>query len=72
VHEQLWSGTWLLDREHTSQRSDYIELRFEPGADVLPTNLHADRPVFWELEVNLDLPGLDFEETYLVPVYDGG
>jgi len=69
VHEQIWSGTWLLDREHIFQRGEDIELRFEPGADVLPTNLHADRPVSWELEVKLDLPGLDFEETYLVPVY---
>ena len=25
--------------------------------------------MFWELEVKLDLPGLDFNETYLMPVY---
>ena len=49
-----------------------VELRFEPDANALPTKLHADRPVFWELEVKLDLPGLDFEETYLVPVYAAG
>ncbi|MCW5551006.1 MAG: hypothetical protein KIS67_02450 [Verrucomicrobiae bacterium] len=72
VHEQKWSGTWFLDREHTFQPQEDIELRFEPGADALPTHLHAARPVFWELEVKLDLPGLDFEETYLVPVYAGG
>jgi hypothetical protein len=70
VHEQIWSGTWFLDGEHAFQRSDYVELRFEPGAGVLPTNLHAERPVFWELEVKLDLPGLDFQESYLVPVYE--
>jgi hypothetical protein len=72
VHEQSWSGTWFLDREHTFQPYENIELRFEPGADAPPTKLHADRPVFWELEVKLDLPGLDFEERYLVPVYAAG
>ena len=25
--------------------------------------------MFWELEVMLDLPGLDFNDTYLVPIY---
>jgi hypothetical protein len=25
----------------------------------------------WEFEVKLDLPGLDFEEIYLVPIYAG-
>lgn len=72
VHEQKWRGTWLLDREHHFQRYENIELRFAPPADALPTQLHAARPVFWELEVKLDLPGLDFEETYLVPVYAAG
>lgn len=72
VHEQIWSGTWFLDQAYTFQRGEDIELHFEPGAGTLPTNLHSDRPVFWELEVKLDLPGLDFEKAYLVPVYDGG
>jgi hypothetical protein len=31
--------------------------------------LSAEKPVFWEFEVKLDLPGLDFQETYLVPIY---
>jgi hypothetical protein len=35
----------------------------------LSTRLSADKPLFWELEVKLKLPGLDFSETYLVPIY---
>jgi hypothetical protein len=35
----------------------------------LPTRLSADRPLFWELEVKLGLPGVAFNETYLVPIY---
>jgi hypothetical protein len=72
VHEQLWGATWFLDREYSFQPHENLELRFEPGADAPPTRLHADRPVFWELEVKLDFPRLDFAETYLVPVYAGG
>jgi len=72
VHEQIWSGTWFLDRKHTFQPHESVELRFQPGSEAPSTNLQADRPVFWELEVKLDLPGLDFEEGYLVPVYRAG
>jgi hypothetical protein len=43
--------------------------RFDPPPDAAPTRLHAPQPVFWEFHVTLDLPGLDFEEIYLVPVY---
>ncbi len=45
-------------------------LNYELPADAQPTQLSADKPVFWELEVGLDLPGLDFKETYLVPIYN--
>jgi hypothetical protein len=37
--------------------------------DARATDLRANRPIFWELEAQLDLPGLDFKETYLVPIY---
>jgi hypothetical protein len=69
VHEEIWRATWFLDQPRTFQRWEPVELRFEPTTDVPPTRLSADRPVFWELDVKLDLPGLDFEEKYLVPVY---
>jgi hypothetical protein len=48
---------------------DSVELRYELPADAQPTQLSADTPIFWELEVKLDLPGLDFQEIYLVPIY---
>ena len=40
------------------------------GLNRLATRLSADRPVLWELELNLDVPGLDFKQTYLVPIYN--
>jgi len=48
-----------------------LELRSEPPAEAPSTRLSARKPVFWELEVHLDLPGLDFNEICLVPVYAG-
>ena len=43
------------------QLQERVELRYELPADALPTQFGADKPVFWELEVKLDLPGLDLE-----------
>jgi hypothetical protein len=70
VQEEVWSGTWFLEQPHAFQPAEQIEFHYEPRADAPPTRLSADRPVFWEFEVKLDLPGFDFEETYLVPVYE--
>ena len=69
VHEEVWSGTWHLEEPRPFDLGKWMELRFEPPADAPSTQLSAERPVFWELEVKLDLPGLDFKETYLVPIY---
>jgi hypothetical protein len=69
VHEEQWSGAWLLDHAHEFDAGSEVDLRYRPPADLPGTDLAADRPVFWEFEVRLDLPGFDFEEIYLVPVY---
>jgi hypothetical protein len=69
VHEERWRATWHVDGASSLRRGESVALRFELPADAPATQLGAKRPVFWELEVKLDLAGLDFEETYLVPVY---
>ena len=69
VQEEIWSGVWHLDTLYLFTPGEVVDLHFEPPAGLPPTHLSADKPVFWEFEVNLDLPGLDFEEVYLVPVY---
>lgn len=69
VHEQKWSGTWFVDQPADLPTGTPVDLSFSPPPEMPATNFHAQRPVFWELEVNLSLPGLDFTETYLVPVY---
>ena len=69
VHEELWSGTWSFEQSRNFGFREEVELRYEFPPDAQGTELSADRPIFWELEVYLDLPGVDFKETYLVPVY---
>ena len=69
VHDELWSTAWRLDSPDQVQSGKRLEARFEVPGDAPPTCMSGEKPVFWELEVALDLPGLDFQETYLVPVY---
>lgn len=69
IHEEIWRQTWILDESRLFRNGEEIALEFDLPAGLASTQLSAERPVFWELEVKLDLPGLDFEETYLVPIY---
>ncbi len=69
VHEEIWSETKFCDEALMLQPDEEIPLHFEIPTTIPATSLSADRPIFWELEVKLDLPGLDFKERYLIPVY---
>ena len=69
VHEEIWSVTGIIGQPCNLPLHDAVELRYELPPGSQPTQLSADKPLFWELEVKLGLPGLDFNETYLVPVY---
>ena len=77
IQEEIWSGTWKIDSHVMCQPGIPIEFRFEPSAESRPSSLSttihvSNRPdfiVFWSFDVELDMAGLDFAETYLVPVY---
>ncbi|WP_043584642.1 hypothetical protein [Geminisphaera colitermitum] len=69
VHEQQWSGTWEINSPALIAPGMNCDLVFKLPPDAPRTNLHGERPFFWELEVALSLPGLDFKDTYLVPIY---
>lgn len=59
-----------MDQPRKLPVKEGVELAYDLLPGALPTRLRADRPVFWELEVNLDVPGLDFRQSYLVPIYN--
>jgi hypothetical protein len=69
VHEQIWSSVSRIAQPQNLTPGKLEEIRFELPAEVPVTNLTSAKPVFWELAAELDLAGLDFKETYLVPVY---
>jgi hypothetical protein len=69
VHDETWSAKWLVEQPRNFHPRDDVELRYELPANAQPTNLSAPKPVYWELEVKLDLPGLNFNQAYLIPIY---
>ncbi len=69
IQEEIWSGTWLVAPQSDFPPGKMIELKFETQADLPSTRLSIGKIIYWELEVNLSLPGLDFIEKYPIPVY---
>lgn len=69
VHEQRWCASWVLESPTLITPGMNCELVFDLPPDAPSTAMRAARPLFWELEVSLNLPGLDFKDTYLVPIY---
>jgi len=65
----LWSAAWVLEQPRNFLIGDSVELRYELPGDAPTTSLSSPRAIFWELSVRLELLGLDFQKTYLVPVY---
>jgi len=49
--------------------SSVVEADFLIPAEAMPTRIDAERPLFWELELELATPGVDYCQRYLVPVY---
>jgi hypothetical protein len=63
---------WSQTRAVPGGLGTRIPIRFElppPGPGAAGTRLAAELPCYWELEVWADLPGLDFQAVFLVPVY---
>jgi hypothetical protein len=65
----LWQGTWSYQQARELPGGIPVGLRFEPPAGLPPTDLTATEPIAWELEVRLEMAGIDLAERYLVPVY---
>lgn len=69
VHEVVCEETQSFDHTETFAAGRPVEFRFSPPEGAPSTALSADRPVFWEFVVRLTMPGPDFEEQYLIPIY---
>lgn len=69
IHEQVWAATRVLDNFCLSSAEKFCTFLFAVPAEAPGTHLVDEPLIFWELEVRADVPGLDFKERYLVPVY---
>jgi len=69
VHEEQWSGTWRLDKAENFAPGKSIEFEFQSAAGLPAASLSGPQTFYWEFEANLSMPGPDFKESYLVPVY---
>jgi hypothetical protein len=69
VHTCDWKGGRDLTSAELNENPGILTASFWIPDEAPTTKIDTDKPVFWELEVQLKLPGLDFRQEYLVPVY---
>lgn len=69
VQEVQWSAEWSLAAPEEISPGKVVELRFDVPSSALPTDMSALKPIYWELAISLKERGLDFKQTYLVPIY---
>lgn len=69
VREQQWASSWRFDTPAEIMAGEHIDLVFNLPPDALGTSFFSEKPIFWELEVVIRLPGVDFKDLYLVPIY---
>lgn len=69
VHEAQYEGVQEFSLAQLIQWPDEIRSQWQLPTDAPETDLTAEKPMYWELNLKVDLPGLDLEQHYLVPVY---
>lgn len=69
IQEVLHECTLELSPFDLAQWPRAIHATFQLPNNAQPTQLYAERPCYWHVELELDMPGLDFKQQYLVPIY---
>ena len=71
IHEQRWAMTRTTVGPVVACPPDYpVALTFDLPLTAPGSNLADELKIsFWELDVNAEALGIDFQEQYLVPVY---
>ena len=52
-----------------TRRCDVDAIAFDLPDDAPSTALAERPPVYWEIDIKADVPGIDYETSFLVPVY---
>ena len=69
VHEQLWAEEQQLSGAEIGSWPRFLKTTFVIPASAPGSVLAASQPLFWELELQAAVPGLDLKQCYLAPVY---
>ncbi len=70
IHDQLWAVTCMTEGRVDWQPNRSTSLSFDVPETVPGSELSETLTItFWEFEVHVEAPGVDFQERYLVPVY---
>ncbi|MEM1157865.1 MAG: hypothetical protein AAF649_05610 [Verrucomicrobiota bacterium] len=72
VHEQLWAEDQEWSRDEIGQWPRFLNATFTIPAAAPGSRMNAQtkqNTIFWELEMELSVPGVDLKQRYLVPVY---
>lgn len=69
VRYQRWADEYVVEGPGEHRGGEPIAVTFLPPADAPPTEIQRDPPRYWEVEIHAETPGVDFRQTYLVPVY---
>jgi len=72
VHEQLWAEEQAWTGAEIGQWPSYLKGTFAIPNTAPSSRITAqadEKPIFWELEMQLAVPGVDLKQSYLVPVY---
>ena len=62
---------WSAMRKAEFARGEYV-WRFDVPEGLPGTALSERPPRYWELDLKIELPGVDYAGTFLVPVYEDG
>jgi hypothetical protein len=65
-HDALYRQTHAL---HTDDRG-YASATLELPVGALPTDMAAEEPRYWEIELHAERPGLDYHGLFLTPIYE--
>ena len=68
-HEEIGAVTVGIPRGGEQGIRPDLVFDFSIPSGWPPTRIQAERPVFWEIEVELETPGVNPRERFLVPVY---
>ncbi|MDX6766471.1 MAG: hypothetical protein SFU85_06745 [Candidatus Methylacidiphilales bacterium] len=69
VYDCLWEETRTFGGDTPLANGGAVDLSFTLPRDAPPTTITATEPLYWELEVKIRQPGVDFQHSYLVPIY---